>query len=174
MECDLCHSTNNKELQQVTKELFKTSKFYQTFSFFAVAMITIMILTSAYNIGYYIVNRNDYSKMQAWLMKVNMLVFMYMLGYFVTSGLLSIVNYAETRKSVKDLDDIAYVDCFKNSQINVALQNLSTKALKVSWVMTQDSGIIICLSILSTVGVIIAEHILLNTKRKHEPEQSVL
>ena len=169
-ECDLCHSDNNKELKKVVDHLLTTSKFYKIFSIFAIGMIGVMVLTSLYNIITYIRCGGDPKKVYEKLGNTNILIFVYLLGYFLTSGLLSLLNFVETRKSINDLDDIAHIECFKNPMINTALIDLHEKALLVGWKMAQDSGLTIIVGILANIGVMLAEYLLVNTRKKGSTE----
>ena len=165
LKCDICQDRTYVELKKVGQEIWETHQFYVLFSKFGIVLVVVMIVTAIFNICSYCLIHKDVEETYLKVTRVNTCVFSYMLGHFLTAGILSILNYYQISGTINQLNDFIDGKCFTNNNINQALEDLHKDVLATSLEMTLNGGVIIAIAILANTGVVIANYILSGIKK---------
>lgn len=163
--CWICQPDVKEGLDNIREPLWKTYNIYLVFSKFGVILIVVMVLTALFNFVSCCILRKNLVDIYLRVMKVNMCVFSYMMGHFVTTGVLITLNYMRVSSSIKQLNEFVDAKCFNNNNVNEALKELHQTVLPTIMTMTINGGLIIVLVIISVSVVILANYILSGIKK---------
>lgn len=162
--CQICIDPTFSELTKVSEDIWTTSRIYANFSKSGVVLIVVMFVAAFFNFYSYLMLHEDLEITYVVVVRLNMCVFGYMLGYFVTSGILAIINYVQVSNTISSLDDFVNQKCFENNQINHALLDLHQEVLPTLADMTAIGCLILAVAIITSTIMMIAHYILTGIK----------